>query len=240
MTLPNTPSRARIVISPQRPLPDTVLHIRLLDLPSDRLVTVRATRPAPHGHLPSSTAVITARADGTTDLHRDAPIAGSYPGTDPMGPIWSMEASDEPLSNTPAGFLAPTPLTVIADIDGEQVSAAQVQGLRVPDGLARTEVREHGLFGTLYQCDDDRVLPGVPRLGGAEGGIHEDGVQLLAAHGYTVLALAYAGMPGLPATLQDIALEYFDRALRFLGGPAQVDRQRLAVVGASKGGEVDL
>jgi hypothetical protein len=34
-------------------------------------------------------------------------------------------------------------------------------------------------------------------------------LDLLAAHGYAALALAYHGTPGLPATLQHIRLEYF-------------------------------
>jgi dienelactone hydrolase len=240
MTSSNAPGRARVVISPQRPHLDTVLGIQVFDLPPRTAVTVRATQHDPHGRVWSSSATFTSQADGSVDLHRDAPIEGSYSGADPMGLIWSMEALDESVSGIPAGFLAPTTLTVAAEVHGEQVCCAQVHRLRVPDGLARTEVREHGLVGTLYRPDDDRVLPGVLLLGGSEGGMHEDDAALLAAHGYAVLALAYYGMPGLPSTLQGIPLEYFAQALRFLRTHAHVDGERLTVMGASKGGEAAL
>jgi dienelactone hydrolase len=240
MTSPNTSSRPRIVISPRWPHLDTVLRIHVFDLPPRTAVTLRATQRDPYDCVWSSSATFESQADGSVDLHRDAPNSGSYSGTDPMGLIWSMEAFDEPVSASPADFLAPTTLTVAAEIHGEQVCTAHAHRLRVPDGLCRTEVREHGLVGTLYRPDDDRSRPGVLLLGGSEGGMHEDDAALLAAHGYAVLALAYYGMPGLPSTLQDIPLEYFAQALRFLRMHAHVDGERLTVMGVSKGGEAAL
>src|SRR6266545_1797198 len=88
--------------------------------------------------------------------------------------------------------------------------------------------------------DGGRLVPGLLLLGGAEGGMHEDDAALLAAHGYAALALAYYGLPGLPATLQNIALEYFEAALTFLQRHPHVRGDRFAVMGASKGGEAAL
>jgi dienelactone hydrolase len=127
----------------------------------------------------------------------------------------------------------------VAGVAGERASA-EVSRRRVPDGLVRTEVRTDGLVGTLYVPDGTDRLPGVILLGGAEGGLHEDDAALLAAHGYAVLALAYYGLPGLPATLRDVPLEYFGAALRFLAAHPRVDPDRLAVTGGSKGGEAAL
>jgi dienelactone hydrolase len=101
-------------------------------------------------------------------------------------------------------------------------------------------VREGGLVGTLYCPDGGDRLPGVLLLGGAEGGMHEDDAALLAANGYVALALAYCGMPGLPVTQQEIPLEYFGDALAFLSRHRRVRPGRLAVLGASKGGEAAL
>jgi hypothetical protein len=77
-------------------------------------------------------------------------------------------------------------------------------------------------------------------LGGSEGGMHEDDAALLAGHGYAVLARAYFGLPGLPAALQDIPLEYFGRALAYLREPGRASSGAVAVIGASKGGEAAL
>ncbi|MDQ7958053.1 MAG: acyl-CoA thioester hydrolase/BAAT C-terminal domain-containing protein [Pseudomonadota bacterium] len=63
---------------------------------------------------------------------------------------------------------------------------------------------------------------------------------LLSARGYTTLALAYFAMPGLPATLDRIPLEYFGSALQWFAGQPSVQAERLGVVGASRGGELAL
>jgi dienelactone hydrolase len=76
-------------------------------------------------------------------------------------------------------------------------------------------------------------------LGGSEGGLHETDAQVLAGHGFTVLALAYFGMPGLPPGLTDIPLEYFGRGLDLLARQPGAG-QRLGVTGGSRGGEAAL
>ncbi len=78
-------------------------------------------------------------------------------------------------------------------------------------------------------------------LGGSEGGLsgHDDAAAF-ASHGYPALALAYFGEPGIPATEQNIPLEYFERALKWLARQPGVDPNHLVVDGASRGGEAAL
>lgn len=240
MTLMTQCGRPQLVIRPQRPSLDTVLSIGIHGLSPGTEVTLRAALRDPRAGEWRSSATFAGGPDGTVDLHRDAPVRGSYQGTDPMGLIWSMEPCEEPDPHAPGDFLAPTPLSVVAEIAGQQVSAAQVLRLRVPDGVSRTNVREHGLVGTLYCPDGDHPLPGVLLLGGAEGGMHEDDAALLAAHGYAALALAYYGLPGLPPTLHNIPLECFGTAITVMQRHPRVRADRLGVMGASKGGEAAL
>lgn len=157
-----------------------------------------------------------------------------------MGLIWSMQPVGGPTPGHVPDFLAPTPLRLTAQIDGKPVAWTEVERLRVPDDVVREDVREQGLVGTLYRPAGDERVPGVILLGGAEGGMHEDDAALLAAHGYAALALAYYGMPGLPPTLRDVPLEYFGAALDHMRRHPNVRAERLAVVGASKGGEAAL
>jgi dienelactone hydrolase len=229
----------RVDVTPGHPTLDTELHIRLSDLPAGVRVTVHAETTDPRGWLWRSAAVYPARDDGTVDLRRDAPLSGSYDGVDPMGLIWSMRR-DRPEPGHAPGQFAPAPLRLAVEVDGAEVARAGIQRLRVPDGLVRADVRENGLTGTLYRRDGDQPLPGVVLLGGAEGGMHEDDAALLAGHGFAVLALAYYGMPGLPPTLRDIPLEYFERGLDHLRRHPGVQAGRLAVMGVSKGGEAAL
>jgi dienelactone hydrolase len=224
-------------ITPERPCLDTVLRIRLRGLTPGSEVTLRARQADPHGHRWQSAATFTAAADGTADLTRDAPVTGSYRHVDPMGLVWSMTPAGAAAEG--AGYLAPTRLDVTATVGGARVAAASRDRLRVPDGLRRIEVADHGLSGVLYATDGP-PRPGVLLLGGAEGGLREDDAALLAAHGYAVLALAYHGAAGLPATLQRIPLEYFSAAVDYLRGCDLVRARQIAAIGASKGGEAAL
>jgi dienelactone hydrolase len=230
----------RIEISPTQPNLDTELHIRLVDLRPGEPVTLRAAQRDLRGGRWRSANVFTAGADGTVDLTRDAPVDGSYDGVEPMGLIWSMRPLDEPTFDGPVDVRQPTDLELRASAAGSEPVTAHVRRRRIPDGLVRTEVRGGGLVGVLYRPAAGSRLTAVIMLAGAEAGIHEDDAALLAAHGYAVLALALAGVPGRPPTLQDIPLEYAGLAIDHLRALPFVHPDRLAVVGGSKGGEAAL
>jgi dienelactone hydrolase len=104
------------------------------------------------------------------------------------------------------------------------------------------QVRENGLIGVWYPPAPGGKHPAVLVLGGSEGGL-AGGYYLgakLAAQGYAVFGPAYFGMEGLPANLQDVPLEYFTKAIDWLRAQPGVDRDRIAVYGISKGGELAL
>lgn len=100
-------------------------------------------------------------------------------------------------------------------------------------------VEQDGLVGLLCAPVGTSPAPGVLLLGGSEGGLHEHDARMLAAEGFTVLALAYFGAPGLPPGLVDVPLEYFFRALDVLAAQPRTSG-RLAIVGGSRGGEAAL
>jgi dienelactone hydrolase len=78
-------------------------------------------------------------------------------------------------------------------------------------------------------------------LGGSEGGTPSSLLAArLAANGFPTLELAYFKAPGLPQTLTNIPLEYFEHALEWLGKQPQVDPRRIAVIGISRGSEAAL
>lgn len=107
-------------------------------------------------------------------------------------------------------------------------------------GLLHIAVHEDGLVGTLVVPDTARAYPGVLRLGGAEGGLRIGDAEAIAAEGYAVLALAYFGIEGLPADLEEVPLEYFGRAIEWMQRSPYVDSTRLAVVGLSRGSTLAL
>ena len=101
-------------------------------------------------------------------------------------------------------------------------------------------VRENGLIGTLIVPDRAWAYPGVLRIGGGEGGISITDAETIAAKGYAVFALAYFGMEGLPADLEEVPLEYFGKAIAWMKRSPDIDASRLAVVGISRGSTLAL
>jgi hypothetical protein len=81
-----------------------------------------------------------------------------------------------------------------------------------------TAVRENGLIATLFEPVQTGRYPGILVLGGSEGGLRtaEPRAALLASRGYTAMALAYFGVPYLPAQLFNIPVESLERGIEWL------------------------
>jgi dienelactone hydrolase len=109
-------------------------------------------------------------------------------------------------------------------------------------GKTGERIEEPGLFANYFPAKAKRG-PGVLLLGGSEGGIGigvtRNAIEL-QSKGFSVLSPSYFGAPGQPASLELVALETFDRALDWLGKRPEVDPERMAVVGHSKGAEAAL
>lgn len=231
----------QIRILPDQPTLDTELRISLADLPPRQLVTVRSTAADGWGRLHAATATFESDEAGALDLGTATPKAGTYRAAEPMGLVRSMAPVPGAPRGEPAhGILPPSKLTLTAEVGGATVATATVDRLRLPEDVARNEVRQGGLVGTLFHPIDDGARPGVILLGGSEGGLHELDAALLANHGFAVLALAYFGTDGVPTFLVKIPLEYFEAAIAFLvAHPAVVDGP-IGAIGGSRGGEAAL
>jgi pimeloyl-ACP methyl ester carboxylesterase len=85
-------------------------------------------------------------------------------------------------------------------------------------------------------------FPGVLGLGGSDGGTPEYFPNLLVPEGFACLAIAYWGTSDTQSTMVEIPLERLERGLRWLIDCSDVMARngRVAVVGASRGGELAL
>lgn len=116
------------------------------------------------------------------------------------------------------------------------------KGAPAPAGVTKTDVRDNGLYGELYVPAHDKPLPALIVLGGSEGGIDTSsrvGVTF-TGQGYAVLSLAYFAEMGLPQTLEDVPLEYFDKAVEWLKKQPGINPKAIGVVGGSRGSEAAL
>ena len=204
-------------------------------------VTIRAETVDRHGERWHAWATFRAGPTGQVDVARQAPLAGSYAGTDARGLLWSLRPRPE---LSPAFFETPDPgyaVTFRAEQDGRLLAeAGTFRQARAPC-LREQEVRQDGLYGTLFSPPDGQPVRGaVLMLGGSEGGLYDTGAALLASEGFLVFNLAYFGLPGLPASLINIPLEYFQRATAYLRAQPGVQGRRIGVTGASKGAEAAL
>lgn len=112
--------------------------------------------------------------------------------------------------------------------------------------MIKRPVVENGLVADLFHDGSGQPRQAIVMLGGSEGGKiwssigTRKPVNQLVSLGYTLLSLAYFKSPELPATVEAIPLEYFERAFEWLAGQKEVLSNELIIIGVSKGGEAAL
>jgi dienelactone hydrolase len=187
-----------------------------------------------------------ADAQGSVDLGRDAPAAGSYAGADVRGLFWSMAPVSGAAAAADAGVAH---LTVT--VDGKPVASHDLRFAQAPPDL-RTEPID-GFPGAVFvRPPGDSRVPVVIALGGSEGGAksaRELAIRL-AAHGFGAVGLPYYSpaapgrsereLPELPASFVEIPVDRLNQVRDWLARRPDVDGKRIALYGVSKGAEFAL
>jgi dienelactone hydrolase len=230
----------KIDIVPSTVLIDQPAAIRITGVLPNAPVTLQADLIDGAGHPWNSEAQFTADAQGTVDLTQQAPTAGSYHTASAMGLIWSMRpTSKDTHAYAPPHETNPQIIHFYLLVDGKQAAASDLTQTFIAEGVQRVHL-EGVLHGTLFLPLGEGKHPGVLVLGGSEGGLPTARAAWLASHGYAALALAYFRYENLPPTLRDIPLEYFGQAISWMSQRPDIDSNRLAVMGTSRGGELAL
>lgn len=235
------------------PASERELAVRALDSsPNDEPITVRITGADPNGTVEfeaslvdddgvewRSRATFTADAQGVVDLTEQAPEQGTYDGVEPMGWVWSMTTDGDAL--LPALEDDPAVTVDLRATSGDRRAERTITRELYDPGIETRSVDREGLVGTLYEPAGDGPHPGVLSLHGSGGRTPVRTVQLLASHGYAVLAVQYFGEDdAIPDDHRSIPLSYFDEAASWLREQPSVRDGRLGVVGGSRGGELAL
>lgn len=129
-----------------------------------------------------------------------------------------------------------------AEVDGKVVASAVFKQFVVAADVSEIPLRENGLVGSLFKPGSAGPHPGIIVLGGSSGGIGSAlyKAKMLASHGYAALALAYFAYEDLPLRLNNIPLEYFEKAIQWMETQHYVIPGKMGVLGASRGGELAL
>lgn len=99
----------------------------------------------------------------------------------------------------------------------------------------------HAFTGTICAPSTPGKHPAILLLGGSEGGNSMAPVaKRFAGFGYVAASVAYFGAPGLPKTLENIPVETVGTALGDIAKREDVDPDKIALLGGSKGGELAL
>ena len=110
--------------------------------------------------------------------------------------------------------------------------------------MIQQSVTESGLVADLFHDGTAEPRRAIIMLGGSEGGrMWSRPKRLLNAlvnRGYSVLSLAYFKERGLPDSLEEIPLEYFETAFAWLAQQPTIMPERYGLIGGSKGAEAAL
>jgi dienelactone hydrolase len=230
----------RIIVDQPSALYDTAVSIVVEGLVPENPATLTATFHIP-GSVPwRSHATFTADSDGRVDLTRQAPVAGTYGGVAPMGLFWSASPVRAETPAAPDGVMRPRIVRLEAEAAGLSSANVTLERRWAGPGVTRLVVNEGGVIGTLFLPPGAGPHPAVIVLGGSDGGISEHRSALLASHGYAALSLAYFRRHGLPRSLVNIPLEYFENAIQWIRAQTWLHDHFLAVWGVSRGGELAL
>jgi len=223
-------------------LADEPITLRLSGFEPGQLVSVKAGMKDDAGVVWSSRAAFKADEKGEVNLAEQSPISGSYTKVDPAGFLWSMspESDAKILSTFKKDTVDPDSIAVSAEVDGDIVASQELERLYLLSGVEKTPVKEDGLVGMFFKPAADEPRPGILVLGGSDGRMRKDFAALLASRGYAALALGYFSLEGLPQELIEIPLEYFEKAIDWMGAREEVSGGHLGVIGKSKGGELAL
>jgi pimeloyl-ACP methyl ester carboxylesterase len=197
------------------------------------------------GALFTAQATFRSNAAGEVDL-ASAPASGGgfYAGVDPMGLIDAMQPASGGTARYRWKGAQPQRFDVtVSEGTSRVASGGFTRRGAAPGVTVRAEsIAATGFYGQFWAPPPGTPRhPGVLEFGGSEGGLHGQLIgAALASAGYPTLDIAYFGEPGLRATLTEIPLEYFARALRWLARQPQVLKGQTYVLGGSRGSEAAL
>src|SRR5579872_2883547 len=249
-------------VSPGSAFADEDVRICLRGLKPHQTVTIRAATEDDAQRRWASQAKFRADAAGRVDVAAQESLGGNYRGISPMGLFWSMKLVDGRGTTQPAFAkmdTSPHRVMLEADIEGQVVISAQIERVFMAQGSASRDIciRDDGLEtadGASLSTSPAQVArlflppgtaeagprPAVIVLNGSGGGLDLDKAALLSRHGFATLALAYFGVPPLPAWLHQIPLDYIEAALAWLAAQPEINAERIGVLGVSRGAELAL
>lgn len=224
---------------------DEEIEIELIGLKPNQVIDIEAHWIGDDRVRWTSSARFIATNEGIVNLSKQAPISGSYEGIDSMGLFWSMEMGNviipeyQTIRDVPESCEYSSPIYLLAFEDNVEIAEKSICRQSLGSDIELIELRENGLFGDLYIPQSEEPLPTVIVLTGSNGGIPNGLAALFASNGVAAFALAYSGVGDLPPIVENVPLEYFERAFEWIQHHPRLNG-KIALHGTSRGAELAL
>ena len=105
-------------------------------------------------------------------------------------------------------------------------------------GIKPRSINDHGFQANFFANENTESQPAVVLLGGGQWGDYW--ANEFAKRGMVGLSLPYVGQQALPSLPEEIELEYFVNAMRWLWKQKAVDPRKILEMGASRNAELAL
>ena len=224
--------------------------VRLVGVAPGQAVEIAAERRfgRPEPMVWRSNAGFTANDQGQIDLTTQPSTGGTYEGADAAGLFWSMMPTTTP---APADWRTGE-VRLTATVDGKVVATGAT---RLIGALATVEAEDIPGFpaAQLYRLPGGTPRPVIVVLHGADGGTGASNRfgRKLASLGYAVVGLPYYSadwaeygppkeIPDLPGSFIDIRIDQIAELRDWLRTRPDVNADRIALFGGSKGAEFAL
>lgn len=246
-----------IIIDKPISMCDEKIQVSFEGLPQSSIITVTAESSDYYCiNAPMATGIGTiwhskgcykSSACGTLNLTKDASIGGSYTGTHGMGLFYRMEpkkSKEEKLATnlSAIGVQKSYHIKLSVFFEDEKLEEITIERKFQADNIIHQDINQENLVARFFKDAKKRNQPAIIVLSGSDGRIEkaQNIAQLFASHGYASLAVCYFGLVGTAECLSQIPLEIIEKAITFLKQQQEVNAQKIAVYGRSKGGELAL
>ncbi|WP_164217152.1 acyl-CoA thioesterase/bile acid-CoA:amino acid N-acyltransferase family protein [Virgibacillus sp. YIM 98842] len=219
---------------------DEELTIKVIGCLKNSEVTIHATTYDEEEKKFCSYATFIADHEGMVNVSSQKPIKGTYNQADSSGLFWSMEHAESKWGDYYVKSSSDkVSINLVLKADGKEHDSVTINRYFYTDGVIKETVQHAQVKGTLFHPKRNGRYPAVMILSGSDGGMEEHAAALLASKGYTAFALCYFGAEGVPKDLENIPLEYFQKATMWLKDHPYVNGN-VSLIGYSRGGELAL
>lgn len=194
-----------------------------------------------------SYATFAADESGNVDLDSMKPIEGTYKECGSMGLFYSMSVKENQ-NSMPAQKLSDISenkaytIMFTVERDGKIIASTEHTRVYCDETIQSIDVTQKNLLARYFTSKNIKDRPTVIVVSGSDGRIEKAQAiaETFAMKGYSALAVCYFGLEGTKKELNSIPLECIESAIEWLKKQDTVDKNKIAIYGRSKGGEMVL